>query len=79
MARKTSCRTVTEQDVPYVWVYLYTNGKSLPVGKPVRLSGAGRVVAIFTHKTGRIMVRSGVSLEITRIDTSTAWDLARDR
>ena len=60
------------RDVPYVWLYLYTAGKPLPLGKPLAFSSQrqGHVVAIFTHKAGRTIVNHGVSLVLSRVDAS---------
>ena|SRR5581483_10100210 len=68
MSKKSSCHAATEEDVPYVWVYLYTAGHPLPVGKAV---SAGSVLVNFTTKTGRFAVRKGVSLLLSRVDASS--------
>ena len=70
LPRKATCHAVSDEDVPYVWLYLSTSGKALPVGKPVASGGSRRVLATFVSKTSRTVVKTGVSLVFTRIDGS---------
>jgi hypothetical protein len=68
LPRASTCHTVSEQDVPYIWVYVLTAGRRLPVAKPVKPGTGERLLANFTTKTGRYTVGDRVSLTLTRID-----------